>query len=147
MGSVSVKWSLTLSGVWFITAVGTVRSQEAIQLDVACSAAVGNQAAVVRPDGTFLVQNISIFQSRDTGVDPQLYRVRTTSLCDGETVAGEPKFFELDPGQTTFFAAVFPSGPDPHAHQRKWPAQNGRPCRLCLKSISSKFHDASEWTV
>ena len=92
-------------------------AQAPLGLDESCTVTVGNQTVIVRPDGTFLVRNISVFQSRDTGVAPQLYRVRATCLRDGGMITGQSEFFSLAPGQTTFVADVFPSelGPIPVA--------------------------------
>lgn len=91
----------------------TAFAQDPIELDESCTVTVGNQTAIVRPDGTFLVPNISVFQSRDTGLAPQLYRVRATCLREGEAITGQSEFFELTPGETTFIADVLPSELDP----------------------------------
>jgi hypothetical protein len=90
-----------------LSAVGL--GQGPILLDEKCIATVGNQTALVDTAGVFLVQNVSIFQSRDTGVAPQLYRVRATCNRDGVTTTGQSDFFSLNPGRTTFIADVFPS--------------------------------------
>ncbi len=92
---------------------GPIFSQEPIQLDETCTVTVGNQTAIVRPDGTFFVRNISVFRSRTTGIAPQLYRVRSTCIRNGDAVTGQSDFFSLTPGQTTFIAAVFPTALDP----------------------------------
>ncbi len=84
-----------------------------LELDSRCTVTIGNQTAVVRPDGTFFVRNISVFRSRDTGVAPQLYRVRATCLRDGLMETGQSDFFSLNPAQTTFIADVLPSALDP----------------------------------
>jgi hypothetical protein len=82
-------------------------------LDTDCTVTVGNQTALVRSDGTFLVRNVSIFQSRDTGIAPQLYRVRATCIRDGVAITGQSAFFSLTPGETGLVADVFPSDLDP----------------------------------
>lgn len=104
---------LTLGSVAVGLSVQEHALAQAIQLDESCTATVGNQVATVGSDGVFLVQNISVFQSRDTGVAPQLYRVRATCLRDGDAITGQSEFFELTPGQTTFIADVLPSDLDP----------------------------------
>lgn len=93
--------------------VDNIHAQTPLQLDETCTVTVGNQTALVRPDGTFFVRNISVFQSRDTGLAPQLYRVRATCLRDDQMVTGQSEFFSLTPGQTTFINDVFPTALDP----------------------------------
>ncbi|MCB1036615.1 MAG: hypothetical protein KDD47_22510, partial [Acidobacteria bacterium] len=88
-------------------------AQAPLALDSSCTVTVGNQTAFVRPDGTFLIRNIAVFQSRDTGVAPQLYRVRATCLRGGVMETGQSAFFSLRPTQTTFIAAVLPTALDP----------------------------------
>lgn len=88
-------------------------AQTPLVLDGNCTVTVGNQTAFVGVDGTFLVQNISVFQSRDTGVAPQLYRVRATCLRNGVMETGQSEFFSLSPNQTTFVADVLPTDLDP----------------------------------
>ena len=78
-----------------------------------CTVTVGNQTALVRPDGTFLVRNVTIFTSADTGILPQLYRARATCLREGQMLTGQSEFFVLDPGQTAFIADVLPTALDP----------------------------------
>ncbi len=90
-----------------------VCAKASLQLEEDCTVTIGNQTAFVRPDGTFLVRNISVFQSRTTGIAPQLYRVRATCLRDEQMITGQSEFFSLTPGQTTFIADVFPSELDP----------------------------------
>lgn len=88
-------------------------AQARLQLDDSCTVSVGNQTALVRPDGTFFVRNISVFLSAETGVAPQLYRVRATCLRSGEMLTGQSEFFSLSPGRTTIVADVFPTELDP----------------------------------
>ena len=94
-------------------------SQEAVaqpiplQLDEACTVTIGNQTAPVRPDGSFVVPNISIFRSRDTGIAPQLFRVRATCIRNGQQVSGQSGYFSLVPGNTVFIDKIFPSVIDP----------------------------------
>lgn len=104
---------LLLSALWSLFLIGPALAQQPIQLGETCTCTVGNQTAVVRPDGTFFVQNISVFVSADTGIAPQLYRVRVTCIREGEAITGQSDFFELTPGETTFIADVFPSALDP----------------------------------
>ena len=40
----------------------TALTQTPIELDERCTVTVGNQTAIVRPDGTFLLPNISVFR-------------------------------------------------------------------------------------
>jgi len=91
----------------------TTFAQETLPLNETCTVTIGNQTAIVRPDGTFFVRNISVFQSRDTGIAPQLYRVRATCLRGGLMETGQSEFFPLTPGQTRFIADVLPSNLDP----------------------------------
>ncbi len=107
--------SKTLAAVFFLVLASSVCSiaQEPLVLDETCSVTVGNQTVIVRPDGSFFVRNISIFQSRDTGIAPQLYRVRATCLRDGQQVTGQSGFFQMQPGQTVFVEDVFPTELDP----------------------------------
>jgi hypothetical protein len=94
--------------------VGSVSlAQDPLSLNEDCIVTVGNQTAIVRPDGTFLIQNITVFQSRVTGVAPQLYRVRATCLRGGVMETGQSEFFSLTPGQTSIIADVRPSEIDP----------------------------------
>lgn len=58
-------------------------SAQPISLDDRCTVSVGNQTVFVRPDGSFFLRNIAVFESRATGVAPQLYRVRATCLRSG----------------------------------------------------------------
>ena len=88
-------------------------AQAPLTLDSDCTVTVGNQAVAVSEDGAFYVQNIAIFQSRDTGIAPQLYRVRATCLRNGEMIIGQSDFFSFTPGETTFIGDVFPSDLDP----------------------------------
>ena len=94
-------------------AIPRSRAQEPIALDEACTVSVGNQTAVVRPDGSFRARNIAVFRSRVTGLAPQLYRVRATCLRSGQSITGQSDFFSLNPGQTTFVQDVLPGHLDP----------------------------------
>ena len=107
-----------LGGVFLCWLVGfgfalTALAQEPLALSEKCTVTVGNQTAFVRPDGSFFLRNISVFRSRDTGIAPQLYRVRATCLCDGEMVTGQSNFFALTPSETAFITDIFPSALDP----------------------------------
>ena len=62
-------------------------------LDESCTVTIGNQTSPVRVDGSFIVPNISIFQSRDTGIAPQLYRARVVCLRNGQQTTGQTGFF------------------------------------------------------
>ena len=100
-----------------LTLIRSVMGQDAVQLDETCTVTVGNQTAIVRPDGTFFVRNISVlvpFRQRTLfeGI-PLLYRVRATCIRGGVAITGQSEFFELTPAQTTFIAAVFPTELDP----------------------------------
>ncbi len=88
-------------------------AQVPLVLTEACTVNVGNQTAFVTSDGSFLLRNISVFRSADTGVAPQLYRVRATCLRDGEMITGQSQYFSLTPNATTFITDVFPSDLDP----------------------------------
>ncbi len=88
-------------------------AQEPLALDERCTITVGNQTALVRPDGGYRIRNISVFQSRDTGVAPQLYRARATCLRGGQMITGQSEFFSLVPEQTTIVAEILPSDLDP----------------------------------
>jgi hypothetical protein len=96
-----------------------------LQLDSSCTVLVGNQTAMVRPDGKFLVNNIPIFQSRGTGVVNELFRVRATCLRNGQMVTGQSDFFSLTPGQTTFIATVLPGAIAPIPTSVALTATNG----------------------
>ena len=93
--------------------IGNASAQEPIQLDETCTVTIGNQTAIVRPDGTFFVRNISVFESRDTGIAPQLYRARVTCVRDGRQTTGQTDFFNLAPGGTVFIEDVLPTEFDP----------------------------------
>lgn len=127
----------------------TVLGQKPIELDLSCAVTVGNQTAIVRPDGSFLPRNISVFRSRTTVIAPQFYRVRATCVSNGQTMTGQSEFFELKPGaddvrsgRTSQGAGAIPVGTCASAS-----ARNGREGWLYLKSISSECDDASAWTV
>ncbi len=92
---------------------GRAFCQSPLVLDEDCTVTVGNQTALVNPDGSFLVRNITLFETRATGFVPQLYRVRATCLRNGEMLAGQSDFFSLEPAETTFVTDVFPSELDP----------------------------------
>ncbi len=105
------RWLFVICAVLF--QVTPLFAQEPLQLNETCTVTIGNQTAFVRPDGTFLVRNISVFRLRTTGIAPQLYRVRATCIRDDQMITGQSEFFSLTPGQTTFIADVFPSELDP----------------------------------
>ena len=95
-------------------------AQEPLQLDKTCTVTLGNQTAVVRPDGSFLIRNIAIFvpgQIRNVVPNvqdlPLLHRVRATCVRDGQTVTGQTEFFELTPGQVKIVGDIFPAELDP----------------------------------
>lgn len=48
-------------------------AQEPIQLEESCIVTVGNQTVLVRPDGSFLIRNISVFRSRTNGNAPHTH--------------------------------------------------------------------------
>jgi len=116
MNGISKTLRKRIVQVWLAGVVLSVcgaLAQAPLPLDEDCTVTVGNQTAIVRPDGTFFIRNISVFQSRDTGIAPQLYRVRATCLREDQMRTGQSAFFSLEPGQTTFIAEVFPSELDP----------------------------------
>ncbi len=126
-------------------AISSAGAQVPIQLNDKCNITVGNQTAIVRADGTFLVQNISVFQSRDTGVAPQLYRVRATCIRDGDAITGQSEFFELTPGQTTFIADVLPSDlhPIPTSITVSAPGDNLGPGASLQLTVIAQFRDGT----
>jgi len=91
---------------------GPLLAQSPLPLDASCTVTVGNQTALVRDDGIFLLQNIGIFQSPLTGIAPQRFRVRATCARDGQMVTGQSRLFSLTPGQTTIVKEIFPSALD-----------------------------------
>ncbi len=114
----TVKRAINLSFLSFMALAslclgGIGSAQVPLDLDENCTITIGNQTAVVLPNGTFSVQNISIFQSRTTGIAPQLYRVRATCNIIGTTVTGQSGFLSLIPGQTVVVGDLFPSALDP----------------------------------
>lgn len=91
----------------FLPMVAT--AQTPLDLDETCRVKVGNRTAQVRPDGTFLIRNVAIFKTRNTGILPELNRVRATCLRNGEMVRGQSDYFSLQEGEDTFVLDVFPS--------------------------------------
>lgn len=105
-----------LSGVAALLAIGAASAQEPLVLDDTCTVTVGNQTALVRPDGSFLVRNIPIFQPVGVPFDgkvPNLLRARATCLRGGEMITGQSVYFSVDPGETAFVVDVFPTELDP----------------------------------
>ncbi len=92
---------------------GRLRAQGTFVLGTDCTVTVGNQTVQVRADGSFIIPNISVFQSRDTGVLPQLVRARVQCVRDGQLETGQSPFFELVPGQTVFVDEIMPASLDP----------------------------------
>ncbi len=108
-----MRFSFLAAASTLLALAAPVSAQERLALDQDCTVTIGNQTAIVRPDGTFFIRNISVFESRDTGVAPQLYRVRATCIRGGEMLTGQSRFFSLVPGDTVLIADVFPSQLDP----------------------------------
>jgi Big-like domain-containing protein len=111
----SAVWSLL--SLLAISSSATLGEREAfaqspLSLDASCTVTVGNQTALVRDDGIFLLQNIGIFQSPATGIAPQRFRVRATCARDGQMVTGQSRLFSLVPGETTIVKEIFPSALD-----------------------------------
>jgi hypothetical protein len=52
---------ILLSAVVALALIRPVAGQDALTLDETCTVTIGNQTALVRPDGSFLIRNISIF--------------------------------------------------------------------------------------
>lgn len=109
MRASSKHWGVLVAGMQTLSAF----CQEPMVIDETCTVTIGNQTAPVRPGGSFIVPNIAVFRSRDTGVAPQLYRVRATCIRDGVATTGQSEYFELTPGQTVFVGDVFPTEFDP----------------------------------
>ena len=106
--------SLSVIGIMFFTSFHCLDAQPVpMVLDESCTVTVGNQTSPVRADGSFIVPNISIFQSRDTGIAPQLYRVRVVCLRNGQQTTGQSGFISLVPGQTVYVGNIYPSLLDP----------------------------------
>ena len=84
-------------------------AQDDLRLDESCLVTIGNQTVAANPDGTFVVPNVAIFQSRDTGIPPQLFRVRATCNNGGETITGQSELLFLVPGETTLIGDIFPT--------------------------------------
>ncbi len=104
-----------LAGSLFLLQLASslVAQPQPMVLDETCTVTIGNQTAPVRADGSFIVPNIAIFQSRDTGIAPQLYRARVVCLRNGQQITGQTGYFELVPGQTVFINNFIPSALDP----------------------------------
>ena len=100
---------LTFALLMFLLVPLVSLAQDPITLDETCRVKVANRTTLAQPDGTFVIRNISIFQTRVTGALPQLNRVRATCLRDGQMIRGQSEYFDLLPGQDTFVADVFPS--------------------------------------
>ena len=61
----SSRWSKALWIAVVLASFGgfsyDAAGQEPLQLDETCTVTLGNQTAIVRPDGSFLIRNIAIF--------------------------------------------------------------------------------------
>lgn len=110
-GRRTMKTLLVVSALVLLSALSV--AQTPLALDENCTVSIGNQTVKVNPDGTFLVPNVSVFTSRDSGLAPQLFRVRATCLDDGSVVTGQSGFIMLTPGETVFIGDVFPTDLDP----------------------------------
>lgn len=106
---------LAASAFGVLMLVGAAFGQQPMALDETCTVTVGNQTAVVLPDGSFQVPNIAVFTRIGAigNIGPQLYRLRATCNEDELTLTGQSDFFDLSGGQTTVVAAVFPVELDP----------------------------------
>ncbi|MCP3980326.1 MAG: hypothetical protein GY716_13560 [bacterium] len=99
-----VRWILIAVAIGLFGVSGSFA--QTIPLDQDCTVTVGNQTAQVLADGKFRVRNIAIFRTRDTGIAPQLYRLRATCLRGGALVTGQSDFFTLEPGETIGISEV-----------------------------------------
>jgi|CXWL01.1.fsa_nt_gi hypothetical protein len=100
----------------FLLGAGSIATplsaQTLLPLDESCTVTAGNQTALVRSDGTFLIDNLGIFRFRLGLVDiaaPVLYRVRATCMRDGVMETGQSELFAPVAGSTTFTGPIFAS--------------------------------------
>lgn len=103
-----------LPSVLMLLTLGAVsRAQTPLPLDETCTVSIGNQNVTVTPEGTFIVPNVSVFKSADSGIISPLFRARVTCSKGGMTITGQSDFFPLVPGTTIFIGDIFPMALDP----------------------------------